>query len=235
MNKIIATIVIALLSGLAHGGAHENSAGNALVFGGNGRLGAPIVRGLVEAGHPVTVFVRETSDLSRIEDLDLEYVTGDLTNADSVVAAVGGRDFTYVIDATARRNYKGELFYDTSMRNILDALADSEVEQFILHGSVGAGDNIANFPDVPFGSMKEMLKAKGRAEDMLRTSGINYTIIRNGRLVRGEPPPTGKASLTEDDTVMSSVTRADLALLTLECVGKRDCYNKTFHARDDSL
>jgi uncharacterized protein YbjT (DUF2867 family) len=234
MNKFFTTIVLALLSALAHGVGHENAAGNALVFGGNGRLGAPIVRGLVEAGHPVTVFVRETSDLSRIEDLDLDYVVGDLTDADTVVSAIGGRDFAYVIDATARRDFKN-LFYDTSMRNILDALAGSEVQQFILHGSVGAGDNVENFPDVPFGSMKEMLKAKGRAEDMLRASGIDYTIIRNGRIVRGEPPPTGKASLTEDDTVMSSITRADLALLTLDCVGNRDCYNKTYHAQDKSL
>ena len=235
MKKITATIILALLSGLACAGAHEDTRGNALVFGGNGRLGAPIVRGLVEGGHPVTVFVRETSDLSRLDGLDVEFVIGDLTDADSVVAAVGGRDFAYVIDATARRNYKGELFYDTSMRNMLDALADSEIGQFILHGSVGAGDNMDNFPDVPFGSMKEMLKAKGRAEDMLRASGINYTIIRNGRIVRGEPPPTGKASLTEDDTVMSSITRADLALLTLDCLGNRGCYNKTYHAQDESL
>jgi hypothetical protein len=70
---------------------------------------------------------------------------------------------------------------------------------------------------------------------MLRDSGIHFTIIRNGRIVRGEPPATGKASLTEDDTVMSSITRADLALLTLECVGNRDCYDKTFHAQDESL
>lgn len=234
MKNFMLPIILTLLAGLAQSGSHADTPGNALVFGGNGRLGAPIVRGLVEAGHPVTVFVRETSDLSRLDGLDVEYVIGDLTDADSVLAAIGGRDFTYVIDTTARRDFN-ELFYDTSMRNILDALADGKVEQFILHGSVGAGDNVENFPDVPFGSMKEMLKAKGRAEDMLRASGINYTIIRNGRIVRGEPPPTGKASLTEDDTVMSGITRADLALLTLECLGKADCYNKTYHAQDESL
>ena len=69
MNKLIVTMVFALLSGLAHSGAHEQTPGNALVFGGNGRLGAPIVRGLVEDGHPVTVFVRATSDLSRLDGL----------------------------------------------------------------------------------------------------------------------------------------------------------------------
>jgi len=218
--KALTTLLLGLMSGLVLAGAHESAPGNALVFGGNGRLGAPIVRGLVEAGHP--------------EGLEVDYVIGDLTDAGSVRGAVAGRKFAYVIDATARRDFT-DLFYDTSMRNMLDALADSEVRQFILHGSVGAGENIENFRDVPFGSMTEMLAAKGRAEDMLRESGITYTIIRNGRLVRGEPPPTGKATLTEDDTVMSSITRADLALLTLDCLGNPDCYDKTFHARDQSL
>jgi len=207
---------------------------NALVFGGTGRLGASIVGLLVEAGHPVTVFARPTSDRARLEGLGVAYVTGDLLDGASVVAAVDGRPFTYIIDASSRGN-SSDPFYATAMRNILTAVAESDVRQFILHGSVGAGDNVENFPDIPFGRMHVVLQAKGEAEALLRDSGIDYTIIRNGRVERDGTPATGNARLTEDDTLLEPVTRPDLAALTLQCLNNPDCMNKTFHAVDDSL
>lgn len=208
--------------------------GNALVFGGTGRLGAPIVRLLVEAGHPVTVFARPTSDRKRLEGLDVTYVTGDLLDGASVASVVAGKPFAYVIDASARGN-NTDPFYATAMRNILAAIVGGDVRQFILHGSVGAGDNVEHFPGVPFGRMHIVLQAKGEAEVMLIDSGINYTIIRNGRVERDGTPATGTARLTEDDTVLDAVTRADLAMLTLRCLDNPGCLNKTFHAVDDSL
>ena len=207
---------------------------NALVFGGTGRLGASIVRLLVEAGQSVTVFARPTSDRQRLEGLDVTYMTGDLLDGDSVVAAVDGRPFAFVIDASSRGS-SSDPFYATAMRNILAAVADSDVRQFILHGSVGAGDNAKNFPEVPFGRMHIVLQAKGEAEATLKDSGIDYTIIRNGRVERDGTPPTGTARLTEDDTLLRPVTRPDLAALTLQCLDNSDCMNKTFHAVDDSL
>ena len=204
-----------------------------LVVGGTGRLGAPIVRLLVEAGYPVTVFVRSGSDRSRLDGLKVTYVTGDLMESDTVKAALSNRQFRFVIDASARGN-SDESFYDTAMRNILDALQGSQVRQFILHGSVGAGYNMKQFPNIPFDRMRDVMIAKGEAEAMLKASGIDYTIIRNGRVQVDGTPPTGTARLTEDVAVMGTITRADLALLTMECLDNPDCMNRTFHAVDDS-
>lgn len=205
-----------------------------LVFGGTGRLGAPIVKRLVEAGYPVTVLVRPTSNRERLAGLDVTYLVGDLKDRDGMVAAMAGRQFRFVIDASAKD--RGEVgFYNRSMENMLSALKDSQVQQFILHGSVGAGDNMKNFPDIPFGRMTATLQAKGEAEDMLRGSGIPYTIIRNGRILPDGTPGTGTAELTQDHTVMANITRADLAALTMQCLGNPDCLNKTFHATDPSL
>lgn len=206
----------------------------ALVLGGTGRLGAEVVRALVAADYPVTVFARPTSDRVRLAGLELDYVTGDLLDADSVMQAIGTRRFDYVIDASSRGS-SSEPFYDTAMRNVLSAVADSGVRQFILHGSVGAGDNARHFPQAPFARMRVVLQAKGTAEALLKGSGIPYTIIRNGRVERDGTPPTGRARLTEDDTILAPVTRADLAALTLECLGNPDCIDKTYHAADDSL
>jgi len=205
-----------------------------LVFGGTGRLGAPIVRLLVEAGYPVTVFARPTSDRGRLAGLDVVWVFGDLMDQDSVIEAVKGKHFRFVIDASARGRSR-DPFYDTAMRNILKAIAGSKVRQFILHGSVGAGDNMKQFPDFSFERMRTVMLAKGEAEALLKASGINYTIIRNGRVMLDGTPATDTARLTDDVTVLGTVTRPDLATLTMQCLDQPDCINETYHAVDDSF
>lgn len=214
--------------------AEANDNADVLVFGGTGRLGAPIVQLLVEAGYPVTVFARSSSDRSLLAGLDVTFAIGDLMDADSVDQAVMGKQFRFVIDATARDSSHNS-FYDTAMQNILHAVAASQVHQFILHGSVGAGDNMQNFPNFGFERMRDLMLAKGRAEALLRSSGLGYTIIRNGMVMRDGTPATGNARLTEDDRVLGSVTRLDLAALTLQCLDKKKCMNKVFHAVDDSI
>ena len=210
----------------------DTARAEALVLGGTGRLGAPIVRLLVERGYAVTVFVRPTSNRGRLAGLDVSYVIGDLLNADSVADALRGRQFAVVIDATSRGS-AGASFYDTAMRNVLAVLPEGSIDHFILHGSAGAGDNIAKFPQVPFGRMRDILLAKGRAEALLVASGVEYTIIRNGVIRPDGTPASGTARLTADDSVLGTVSRLDLAVLTMQCLDNPDCRNRTFHAVDD--
>lgn len=205
-----------------------------LVFGGTGRLGAPIVHLLVDAGYRVTVFARPTSDRGRLDGLDVAYVTGDLVDAGSVTEGLAGQDFQFVVEASARGASR-ESFYDTAMRSILTALARRDVRQFILHGSVGAGDNMHQFPNVGFERMSKVMAAKGAAEAMLKDSGMAYTILRNGMIRPDGTPATGTARLTDDDSVLGTVTRVDLAALTLFCMDNQDCLNKTLHVVDDSF
>lgn len=204
----------------------------ALVLGGTGRLGAPIVRLLAERGYTVTVFARPTSDRGRLAGLEVSYAIGDLLDADSVAKVLRGRRFAVVVDATSRGS-SGASFYATVMRNVLTALPAGSVDHFILHGSAGAGDNLAKFPQVPFGRMKEILRAKGRAEALLVASGIDYTIIRNGVIRPDGTPASGTARLTDDDSVLGTVSRLDLAGLTMQCLNNPDCRNKIFHAVDN--
>ena len=207
--------------------------GGVLVFGGTGRLGAPIVRMLVESGADVTVFARPSSDRQRLDDVDVDYVTGDLLVEDEVVAAFASRPFRAVVDASARRGTP-DLFYDKAMSHIVRGAIDNGVRQIIYHSSVGAGDNMMQFPRADFSGMRDVLLAKGRAEQILIDSGIGYTIIRNGLLQPDGTPPTDSARLTDDQAIMSVVTRADLAILTVQCMDQADCMNRIYHAVDDS-
>lgn len=66
-----------------------------LVTGATGFLGSHLARHLVARGHEVRVLARSTSDLSRLADLDVQVLPGDVTDAGSVAAAVAGVDVVY--------------------------------------------------------------------------------------------------------------------------------------------
>lgn len=205
-----------------------------LVFGGTGRLGAPIVESLVADGQKVTVFARPSSSRARLDGVDVDYAIGDLLDIESVSAAFAERRYRVIIDATSRGSSR-DSFYDTAMANMVQAASDRGVRQFILHGSIGAGRNSDRFPNARWDRMRDVLEAKGRAEALLIDSGIGYTIIRNGLVQVDGTPATQKAYLTEDTSVFGAVTRADLALLTMQCLDNSECMNKTLHAVDDSF
>ena len=206
---------------------------SALVLGGTGRLGATIVASLTEAGYAVTVFARPTSDRARLTDLPVEYIVGDLLEGPSVIAAVDGQSFAYVIDASARGPNR-DPFYVAVMQNILAALDGSEVKQFILHGSIGAGDSAAVFSDAMYERVRGVMQEKTQAENLLKDSGMRYTIIRNGVIKLDGTAATGTAELSGDKTTMGTVTRPDLAALTMQCLANESCTNKTLHAVDAS-
>jgi len=64
-----------------------------LITGANGFIGANIVRAAIEKGYAVKAFVRKTSDISTIKDLQIEFAYGDLRDAESVSKAMDDCDY----------------------------------------------------------------------------------------------------------------------------------------------
>lgn len=209
-----------------------------LVLGGTGQLGAEIIRPLAAAGDArITVFAREGSDRSRLAGLPVSYVVGDLTREADVAAALRARRFDVIVNAV--RVEDGDIhFYEKILTPLARVARETGVGQIIHHGAVGAGENAAKFTTLGWErvpGLLDRLKDQGIGEQRLRDSGVPFTIIRNARIYPDGTPSTGKAELTEDDSVLTPMTRADLALLTLRCVGNAQCYGKTYHVRDASL
>ncbi len=241
-SRLLQTLVLLLLSvaNSQAGSGHSGNENKVLVFGGTGQLGSVTVHELVAAGYPVTVFVRPSSDRHRLDGLNVSYVTGDIINAAEVKAAFNDRNIRTVVDASAPASADDDEFYPTAMAHIIAGAKAGGVQQVILEGSVGAGENIKQFPQIEqlpqatFERVSSTFEAKGRAEQLLIHSGIGYTIIRNGFLLAADLPPTRTARLSTDQSLMRTVTRADLAILTVLCVGNPDYMNGIWHAVDDS-
>ncbi len=212
--------------------------GGVLLFGGTGRLGVPIAQLLVAAGEDVTVFVRRESSTEALKGLKVRYVVGDLLDEKSIAAAFRKRHYRMVIDASAQRGAGDQVgdYYQSVARAQLKYAAETGVKQFILHGSIGAGANLQQVPQLRNVPGTSRLADKGKAEQIIIDSGVPYTIIRNGLIPKDpQPPPTERAFLTTDLTTMGEVTRGDLAILTLDAMDNPARLNKIYHAIDPGL
>jgi dihydroflavonol-4-reductase len=114
--------------------------GRALVTGANGFLGAAVVRALLAAGGTPHAFVRAGSDRRNLAGLDVEIATGDLTNKESLRAAVVGCTAVFHVAADYRlwvadprpmyaANVEGSV-------NVLEAAAAAGVARMVYTSSV---------------------------------------------------------------------------------------------------
>ena len=88
-----------------------------LVLGGTGQLGAQIVRALLQHGEHISVLARANSDRTRLKDLSVDYLTGDLLSDADVGRAMRAKKFNVVVNAV--RVEDGDIhFYEKILRPI---------------------------------------------------------------------------------------------------------------------
>ena len=199
-----------------------------LVFGGTGRIGSEIVKVLESQGNKISIFARPSSDRKRLEDLDVSYLIGNVLSEKDVASAFENQKFDAVISSLAKVGQEPNP-HAIGGRHVTKWAKENGEKHFILISSLGAG------PNPVFTKYKEILQAKGEAEILLTSSGIDYTIIRTGIILYGDEPATGNAKLIYDQNVIGTITRKDLAQLTAACVFDQKCINEVYNAVDCSL
>lgn len=111
-----------------------------LVTGAAGFLGSHVTRQLVARGEEVRVLMRTSSTNRAIADLPLEYVTGDLRDAESLDRAMKGVKRVFHVAADYRLWAKrSQDIYDSNVggtKNLLEAAKRADVEQLIYTSTV---------------------------------------------------------------------------------------------------
>jgi len=250
-RRMIAALIIALVSlhsmsalatGINAGDTRPEKPKKILVLGGTGQLGRAIIGELRNTPARITIFSRVGSDRTGFEPSAptspaVEWVTGDLLNSADIDRTFTAANFDIVINAVRVEDGDNH-FYEKIMTSLTRNAKRTGTRLLIHHGAVGAGGNVEKFRNLSWERVPgifDRLKDQGVGEELLRSSGVPYVIIRNARLYPSTHPSTGKAVLTEDDGVLTPMTRADLARLTAECIDNPKCINKTFHVSDPSL
>ncbi len=121
--------------------ATKNRAGmTTLITGATGFLGSAVVRLLLAEGREVRALVRGQSDNRNIDGLDIERVTGDLTDSTSLRAAVKGCDALYHVAADYRLWIpKPKEIYDINVdgtQNLMRAAGEAGVTRIVYTSSV---------------------------------------------------------------------------------------------------
>jgi NADH dehydrogenase len=143
-----------------------------LVVGGSGFIGGYLCRELRERGHSVTVLSRSPGD----GDLPpgVEKAMGDVTAYDSMQAAFEGMDAAVNLVALSPlfKPKGGDEMHDRIHRggteNVVRACEAHGVDRLLQMSALGADPQGAT----------HYIRAKGAAEELVRDSGLNWTIVR---------------------------------------------------------
>jgi dihydroflavonol-4-reductase len=117
-----------------------NSPGKTLVTGASGFVGSAVARQLVERGSAVRALVRNGSPQQHLAGLDIEFVKGDLRDADAVRQAMAGVRWVFHVAADYRlwaRNPREII--DNNMlttRNVMQEAQREGVERIVYTSSV---------------------------------------------------------------------------------------------------
>src|SRR6056297_202021 len=121
-------------------GFQGRQAMTALVTGGTGFVGSAVVRRLLDAGEPVRALVRVGRDHTNLDGLDVERVTGDLTDSASLSRAAAGCDTLYHVAADYRLWVRDPAVMDKAniegTRNVLWAAAEAGCRRMVYTSSV---------------------------------------------------------------------------------------------------
>ena len=207
--------------------------GAVLVIGGTRATGLEIVKVLRARGDEVVVLAREGSDATAAERLGARIVRGDAMKPADLAAAFAasgsGKGYRAVVSTLGGRSVDGERPDFEGNRNAIDA-ARAGVRRFVLVTVIGAGESFKAAPWLSRRFLAKVMEAKTRAEDYLKASGLDYTVIRPGGLLDGEPE--GQSYLTGDARAMSWIRRSDLALLAVQALDDRRAAGEVYHAFD---
>lgn len=181
----------------------------------------------------IIALVRSDTAVADLEAMGVTVVRGDALKAEEVEQAVLRQPIDAVISTIGGLPTDGVRPDFTGNRNLIDAAVKAGVKKFILVTSIGTGDSASALPAQAMETLGPVLAEKEQAENHLKASGLNYTIVRPGGLK--SEPPKGSGLLTENTSISGSIHRADVADLVCRCLTSDRADRKTLSAVDRTL
>jgi len=143
-----------------------------LITGGTGFIGKVLVRHLIEHDHQVRILIRPSQHSPNLpRGVPIEVAVSSIGDERSLRAAMVGVDIVYHLAGAEWRGSRGSLM-DIDIQGtqtVIRAAVDAGVRRLFYISHLGA-DRASAFP---------LLKAKAIAEEYIRRSGLDYTILRS--------------------------------------------------------
>jgi uncharacterized protein YbjT (DUF2867 family) len=141
-----------------------------LVTGGTGFVGSHLIKRMHRDGIPVRAIVRDPAKASALNDIGVDVVKGDMSDTFSLEKVTTGVErvihLVGIIQEAAGATFQSVHVEGT--RNLLVAAKKNNVRHFFYQSALGTRPN----------AKSEYHKTKWAAEELVRDSGIPYTILR---------------------------------------------------------
>lgn len=202
-----------------------------LVTGGTGFVGSHLIKRLRKENLPVRAVVRNPDKASQLVDLGVDVVQGDISDTTSLERATAGIErvvhLVGIIQETAGATFQG--VHVDATRNLLDAAKKAGVLHFFFQSALGTRP----------GAQSRYHRTKWEAEELVRASGIPFTILRPSLLygpgdqftirlsgmIRASPvlPVIGSGSSKVQPLFIDDLATCILKAVTSDC-----CLNEIF-------
>lgn len=179
------------------------------VVGGHGSIAMLLHPILKEKGHQVRGIIRKDEQAEDLREVGAEPVVCDIEKTDDISEAVGEVDavlFAAGAGPGSGAKRKWTVDRDGAIK-LIEAAKKNSIDRYVMISAMGT--------DTPRGNevFRTYLQAKEEADEALRNSGLDYTIIKPGRLT--DEPGNGKVSLAPK-LERAEIPRADVAAVLAE-------------------
>ena len=177
------------------------------IAGGHGQIALRLATVLSQRGDEAVALIRNPDHADDVRQAGAEPAVVDLEHAseDDVAQAIAGSDavvFAAGAGPGSGAERKQTMDYGGAVK-LIAAAKQAGVSRYVIVSSMGA-DPDARGDD----TFSVYLRAKGRADDAVRTSGLDATVVRPGRLTNNAG--TGRVNIGES-VPRGRVTRDDVA------------------------
>jgi putative NADH-flavin reductase len=189
-----------------------------LIIGASRGIGLETVKAALRDGHRVRALARSAAGIP-IENPDLEKLSGNALDSDTIRNALEGVDVviqTLGVDISLRAIFEPTTLFSRSTRILVDAMKAAGVNRLIAVTGLGAGDSRGHggilYDAVVFPLLlKRVYDDKDVQEWIIRSSGLDWTIVRPGLLTSGPAAGRYRVLSVPQEWRFGVVSRADVA------------------------
>lgn len=199
------------------------------LFGATGKTGRLLVDRALAEGHEVAALVRDPAKLPPRTGLRVE--KGDARERPAAARTLQGADAAILLLGNFNRRPNSEI--SDATRTICDAMAGEGPRRLVAVTTIGVGDSLAPMKSLLFKLVirtfaRHIWADRARQEEVVRASGLDWTIVRPGGLTDGRPTGRWRAIGGGDpQPAKVEIARADLAAFLLGAVDDRALVGRT--------
>ena len=195
---------------------------NVTIVGGHGKVAMRVARLLAERGDSPRGIIRKTEQADELEAIGAEPIVLDIENREISDAIAGADAVVFAAGAGAGSGpaRKRTVDYGGAVA-LVEAAVQHEIRRYVMVSAIGA-----NRPERWSDQMRPYYEAKAEADEFVRNSGLDYTIVRPGGLT--DEPGTGKVQIAETIEGSGQVTRDDAAAVIAEILRADNTAGKAF-------